>query len=153
MRNFETPKLLMGRSMSTSTSSPRQRLRPPQAIAAPESESWTFLQRGAFLEKTIWMFRVKPPVSTTFQDAVGDDGKCEWFSRGEWILLELAWWILRLILNVCLEPSPSPHSTIWGHHRHSLVPFCPSSGWRPHTMRGFQTCPPINSSPNVGWGG
>ena len=99
------------------------------------------------------LFWVKPPLLPTFQDAVGDDGKCEWFSRGEWILLELAWWILRLILNVCLEPSPSPHSTIWGHHRHSLVPFCPSSGWRPHTMRGFQTCPPINSSPNVGWGG
>ena len=155
MRNSETPKLLMGRSMSTSTStsSPRQRLRPPQAIAAPESESlkWTFLV--LFWKRQFECFWWNHYFSPAFQDAVGDDGKCEWFSRGDWILLELAWWILRLILNVCLEPSPSPHSTIWGHHRHSLVPFCPSSGWRPHTMRGFQSCPRINSSPNVGWGG
>ena len=156
MRNFETPKLLMGRSMSTSTStpSPRQRLRPPQAVAAPESESlkWTFLvlfwkrqfERFGWNHHFSPLFKRQLAIMENANDSQG---------RGEWILLELAWWILRLILNVCLEPSPSPHSTIWGHHRHSLVPFCPSSGWRPHTMRGFQTCPPINSSPNVGWGG
>ena len=84
MRNSETPKLLMGRSMSTSTStsSPRQRLRPPQAPPAPGSEplKWTFLQRGAFLEKTIWMFRVKPPLFTNFP-------RCSWW-----------WWKMRMIL-------------------------------------------------------